>query len=144
MKPGYAYHFTGDGSWNDGPSDDWETGMQSGGKAEFLGTRSIDGSMCTVWKRDGEVFAQLAHMAPAPSAKARAPKPPKNAGPAIAVLRVTLDRGGYDKRGRYFGIGEPLWSFESDDGESHGHIRAKDKAAAKAEVKAKYPTARVR
>lgn len=145
MKPGYAFELESDSKWDDSPSDDWNIVSVGPGKAKYLGTRTIDGEMCTVWERDGMVYAQTATMAPAPAARApRAAKGPKNAGPAIAVRRVKLNRGGYDSHGRYFGVGLPLWEYESDDGESTGHVRAAGKAAAKAEVRKKYPTARVR
>lgn len=55
------------------------------------------------------------------------------------LRREPLDRGGYTDggRGRYFGIGEKLWSFSN--GDSSGHLRAKDKATAKKLILAKCP-----
>lgn len=57
-----------------------------------------------------------------------------------SLVRVRLDRGGYDDSGRYFGRGEPLWSFDNRD--SWGHLRAPTRAAAKAELRAKCPRIR--
>src|SRR3954470_13802741 len=116
MKPGYAYHLTGDEKWDSSPSDDWDTESVSAGKAKYVGTRTIDGEMCTVWERGGEFYAQTAVMAPAPAARAPRAKA-AHAGPVILVTRERLDRGGYTKAGRYFGVGAPLWRYATDDGE---------------------------
>ena len=45
---------------------------------------------------------------------------------------VRLNKGGYNDRGRYFGIGEPL--FEYDNGERWGHVRAPNRENAKEKV----------
>ena len=55
------------------------------------------------------------------------------------LYRKTLNSGGYDENGRYFGRGEPLWFFH-DNGNNFGHLRATSRAAAKAKLKAKCPT----
>lgn len=35
--------------------------------------------------------------------------------PKVTATRVPLDRGGYDKRGGYWGVGEKLWSIDDVD-----------------------------
>jgi hypothetical protein len=61
----------------------------------------------------------------------------KESGPATPppkkyhLTRVHLNRGGYTKTGRYFGIGKPLYEYESTDGEVHGFLRASDRSEAK-------------
>jgi hypothetical protein len=45
--------------------------------------------------------------------------------------RVYLNRGGYSKTGRYFGVGKPLYEYESTDGDVHGYLRASSRAEAK-------------
>lgn len=67
--------------------------------------------------------------------------------------RVKLDRGGYVasgyQRGRYFGVGAPLFLVSAGDGKGgyvdiqDEYIRAKDRAEAKKMVKARYPDAKV-
>lgn len=70
------------------------------------------------------------------------------------LRRVRLNRGGYDEYGRYFGIGQPLYRYAGkvegmgEDGApavftiSGKHIRAKDRADAKAQIRAQYRKAR--
>lgn len=57
------------------------------------------------------------------------------AGEAATVRRVTLDPGGYDAGGAYWGIGAPLWRAVSVDGANLGFLRAPDHAAAVAEFR---------
>jgi len=51
------------------------------------------------------------------------------------LVRVRLNRGGYDSRGRYFGTGAPLYSYELANEQGRylesGEIRATDRAHAK-------------
>lgn len=58
----------------------------------------------------------------------------------IMLSRERLNSGGYDSGGRYFGQGEPLFSFSNDS--SSGYVRASSRAAAKAKLRAKCPGAR--
>lgn len=51
-------------------------------------------------------------------------------GESATVRRVTLDPGGYDAGGAYWGTGAPLWRAVSVDGENLGFVRAPDHAAA--------------
>lgn len=52
----------------------------------------------------------------------------------FTVARVRLDRGGYDKHGRYFGGGAPLWYVEDYDAERGMYVRAPTARAARAEA----------
>lgn len=142
LRAGYGYCFTGDGKWSDSPSDDWDATIISGGKADYLGTRQIDGEMCTVWQRGEHVYAQLAHVAPAPKSGGKAKA--TSSGPVVHLERLKLNRGGYTSAGRYFGVGAPLFEYANDDYSIHGHVRAKDRTAAKAEVLAKHPGVKVK
>lgn len=56
------------------------------------------------------------------------------------VAREPLDRQGYTKQGRYFGVGRPLYRYYSDD--TDGYIRAADLADARDQVRRLYPEAR--
>lgn len=49
----------------------------------------------------------------------------------LHVERIRLNQGGYDRRGRYWGIGAPLYRVSSDDGEIDKHVRAPDARAAR-------------
>jgi hypothetical protein len=60
---------------------------------------------------------------------------------SASLTRVKLDRGGYDSRGSYWGVGEPLWTLVSDD--SQHFIRASDRDEAAAEFKKKFPGLRL-
>lgn len=61
----------------------------------------------------------------------------------IEIERVPLNRMGYTRSGKYFGTGAPLWNVYSPDGDYVDfHIRAVDKAAARAKVQNAYPGAR--
>lgn len=60
----------------------------------------------------------------------------------VHVTRVRLDQGGYDSGGAYWGGGQPLYYAASDDGAVDLFFRASDRAAAKARVRAKHPSAR--
>lgn len=49
----------------------------------------------------------------------------------MALRRIPLDRGGYDKGGRYWGTGGKLYVYDSPDGEHDGHVRASSPADAR-------------
>ena len=51
------------------------------------------------------------------------------------LRRVRLNRGGYDSSGSYFGLGAPVFAFESLDGAHCGTCRAHDRDAAKTYVR---------
>lgn len=75
---------------------------------------------------------------------------PSAYGPKFARVhleRERLDRGGYTKRGRYFGIGKPLFRFSGEDlVDQYGHhrevvddwVRANDRADAMRILKGRY------
>ena len=50
------------------------------------------------------------------------------------VDRVHLDRGGYDHRGRYYGVGAPLFTVTDDDTDRSVTVRARDARHARAEA----------
>ncbi len=47
------------------------------------------------------------------------------------IRKVGINRQGYDRNGRYWGIGAPLWVVENDEDGSTEHVRAVTKQAAK-------------
>jgi hypothetical protein len=60
----------------------------------------------------------------------------------FSLRRVRLNSGGYDSRGRYFGIGAPLFRYVSEDGSIDDEIRGKDREDAKDEIRRTYPHAK--
>jgi len=62
----------------------------------------------------------------------------------ITLRRVRLNSGGYDVNGTYFGIGEPLYWYASDDNAIDGMLRASSRAVARAQVFCRYPSSKVR
>jgi len=62
------------------------------------------------------------------------------AGP-LYLRRIRLDRGGYDAGGAYWGLGEPLYYVEDQDGNAK-FFRARSRDAAKAAIRADWPGAR--
>ena len=51
-------------------------------------------------------------------------------GEQITARRITLDPGGYDAGGAYWGLGAPLWRVMGQDGATLAHIRADTRQAA--------------
>lgn len=49
----------------------------------------------------------------------------------ITMTRVRVNSHGYDQHGAYWGVGSPLYSAHSDDGELNDMIRASSRTAAK-------------
>jgi len=68
--------------------------------------------------------------------------------PMFTLQRVRLNSGGYTDRGEYFGTGEPLYYFASDEQlnqfghEVSGHLRAADRADAKEQLRKRFKGAR--
>lgn len=60
----------------------------------------------------------------------------------LYLRRVYLDSGGYDDLGTYWGLGEPLYWYASNDGSIDAVIRAPSRAAAKRQVMEDYPNAK--
>lgn len=56
----------------------------------------------------------------------------------FTLRRKRLDSGGYDRTGRYYGVGQPLFEYQ-DDGDIYDEIRADDRDHAIAKITAKYP-----
>lgn len=58
------------------------------------------------------------------------------------LKKVPLNQGGYDRRGRYYGTGAPLWRYSDvETGDIEGEFRASSKAEAKeilTEIASKY------
>lgn len=66
------------------------------------------------------------------------------ASPKVApftLRRERLNQGGYTDDGVYFGVGTPLYWYESADGTDGGFIRAIDRASAKHKVVMLHPSA---
>jgi hypothetical protein len=55
------------------------------------------------------------------------------------LQHISLDSGGYDKGGAYWGIGSRLYGYASTDDEINGFVRAFDRAAAKSIIRVTYP-----
>lgn len=60
----------------------------------------------------------------------------------VYLRRVSLDSGGYDPNGTYFGHGEPLYWAANEDGTIDFMVRAVSRTRAKAIVHESYPNAR--
>ena len=58
------------------------------------------------------------------------------------LVRVTLDSGGYDRGGAYWGLGAQLYYYEGPLSDINGYVRGKTRDAAKAEVQTIHPLAR--
>lgn len=65
------------------------------------------------------------------------PSLPQNTTAKLRLSRVSLNQGGYDARGRYWGVGAPLYFAEDDDG-NHRALRA----ASREEAKRQFPNAK--
>jgi len=60
----------------------------------------------------------------------------------FTLRRVRINQGGYDKHGHYWGVGQPLYEYESDEGDLYqDYIRADNREHAKDKIRAKYPGA---
>jgi hypothetical protein len=71
-------------------------------------------------------------------------KGPADYSGKLSLRKIRLCNGGYDRNGTYFGIGDPLYWYASDDGEIDGMLRAKSRKDARSQVLAMYPAAKVR
>ena len=64
------------------------------------------------------------------------------------LRRIYLNSGGYapGKYGRYFGVGKPLYQYESDNSEDHNFqanfVRAESRESAKEYIAKLYPGAK--
>lgn len=57
------------------------------------------------------------------------------------LQHIPLDSGGYDKGGAYWGIGRRVYGYAAGDDSINGTLRAYDRADAKQQVLALYPSA---
>lgn len=62
-------------------------------------------------------------------AKKRKRKPQR-----YTVTRVSLNRGGYDRHGRYWGIGERLYRVDDEETGKVKHVRAESAKSARAKA----------
>jgi hypothetical protein len=51
-------------------------------------------------------------------------------GEPVILTRLQVDQGGYDAGGAYWGVGEPLWSWQGETSGATGFFRAADRTAA--------------
>jgi hypothetical protein len=56
----------------------------------------------------------------------------------FTLQRVRLNKGGYNSRGHYYGHGQPLYWYMSEDGKYDGYVRALTRVAAKQKLRADY------
>ena len=60
----------------------------------------------------------------------------------VHLQRVYLDAGGYDRNGKYFGHGEYIYWYATDDGGIDGTLRAWTRDKAKGIILSRYPNAK--
>lgn len=82
--------------------------------------------------------AAPARRRPVTPKKRTARRNPSTPTSALSLVRVPLDRGGYTRQGRYFGVGAPLYQYDDGD-ECDGYLRAADREAAKAKLRKQFP-----
>lgn len=61
----------------------------------------------------------------------------------VSVRQVRLNQGGYDRSGRYFGVGATLYVIDPPDGRVC-YLRSWDREDAVAQARRMYPNAKVR
>jgi hypothetical protein len=66
---------------------------------------------------------------------------PRNYDGKLMLRRISLDHQGYDRLGTYFGAGQPIFWYASDDGTIDGTVRAWGRDSAKQEINKLYPCA---
>lgn len=57
----------------------------------------------------------------------------------VYLERVPLNRGGYDRRGTYWGVGAPLYRYSDESGALDGYVRAHSREEAKEKVRYQSP-----
>jgi hypothetical protein len=62
--------------------------------------------------------------------------------PPMYLVRCPLDRGGYDRGGAYWGLGEPLYYYEAHLTDIRGYVRGRTRQHAKVAVLKIHPNAR--
>jgi hypothetical protein len=58
------------------------------------------------------------------------------------LTKIRINAGGYDPGGAYWGVGQPLYYFTTEDGAESGYLRASDRDHAKDKVRQLHPGAR--
>ena len=61
---------------------------------------------------------------------------------ALSLRKIPLTSLGYDSRGRYFGVGAPIWHATTSFGQVDFTVRAPSRQEAKRIVRETYPNAR--
>ena len=59
-----------------------------------------------------------------------------NTGIKTTLQRLRLNSGGYDSMGSYWGHGQRLYTWQTEDGAQSGTLRAADREAAKVTLRA--------
>lgn len=62
----------------------------------------------------------------------------------VSVTRERLNQGGYTRDGVYFGIGQPLYYMQDEDGFDQQYFRATDRTEAVEIARERFPNARIR
>jgi hypothetical protein len=62
----------------------------------------------------------------------------------VSVTRERLNQGGYTRDGVYFGIGQPLYFMQDEDGVFDAYFRASNRTEAVEIARERYPNARIR
>lgn len=57
----------------------------------------------------------------------------------VYLERVPLNQGGYDRRGRYWGVGAPLYRYYDTSGALDGYVRAYNREEAKSKARYQSP-----
>ena len=76
----------------------------------------------------------------APMGRYTGPDPLDTAAGRIYLRRVPLNSGGYDAGGAYWGLDAPLWVAMDQNGSTR-YLRARNRDAAKAAIRADFPEA---
>jgi len=90
----------------------------------------------------GSIYEKGSQYRGAPMGRISRHKPDADTGQKFYLSRVRINSGGYDASGAYWGLGQPLFAYESADGEISDCIRASDRDSAKAKLVALFPGAR--
>lgn len=60
----------------------------------------------------------------------------------LNLNQVDINNGGYDRNGTYFGLGQPLFWYASEDATIDAVVRAANRQEAKELIRKEYPKAR--
>ena len=62
----------------------------------------------------------------------------------VSIQKERVNQGGYIKGGVYFGVGEPLYFAQDEDGLWCDYFRASDRNEAIAIMRERYPNAQIK